>query len=80
MRTLIKRDFDRAFDEVDVLVSAASPVPPFRIGEKADDPLQMYLADVLTLAQPLAGIPAITIPGGFLRWFTRWHANHGARF
>lgn len=65
VRTLIKQDFDRAFDEVDVLVSAASPVPPFRIGEKSDDPLQMYLADVLTLAQALAGIPAICIPAGF---------------
>lgn len=65
VRTLIRRDFDAAFDQVDVLVSAASPVPPFRIGEKSDDPLQMYLADVFTLAQPLAGIPAISIPAGF---------------
>ncbi|MCC7165825.1 MAG: Asp-tRNA(Asn)/Glu-tRNA(Gln) amidotransferase subunit GatA [Anaerolineae bacterium] len=64
-RTLIKRDFDRAFDEVDVLVSATSPTPPFRVGAMIDDPLQMYLADVLTLAQPLAGIPAITLPAGF---------------
>ncbi len=65
VRTLIKQDFDNAFDQVDVLVSAASPTPPFRIGEKTDDPLQMYLADVFTLAQPLAGIPAISIPAGF---------------
>jgi len=50
---------------VDVLVSAASPTLPFRIGEKIDDPLQMYLADVFTLAQPLAGIPAISVPAGF---------------
>jgi aspartyl-tRNA(Asn)/glutamyl-tRNA(Gln) amidotransferase subunit A len=64
VRTLIKRDFDKAFAEVDVLVSAASPIPAFRIGEKIDDPLQMYLADVFTLAQPLAGIPAITVPAG----------------
>lgn len=64
VRTLIKQDFDAAFDRVDVLVSAVSPTPAFRIGEKADDPLQMYLADVLTLAQPLAGIPAISIPAG----------------
>lgn len=67
VRTLIKRDFDQAFDRVDVLVSAASPVLPFRIGEKSDDPLQMYLADVFTLAQPLAGIPAICLPAGFSR-------------
>lgn len=65
VRTLIQRDFDRAFEQVDVLISAASPSPPFRIGEKSDDPLQMYLADVFTLAQPLAGIPAICIPAGF---------------
>lgn len=65
VRTLIKRDFDNAFDQVDVLVSAASPMPAFRIGEKADDPLQMYLADVFTLAQPLAGIPALCLPAGF---------------
>lgn len=67
VRTLIKQDFDNAFDQVDVLVSAASPSPAFRIGEKTDDPLQMYLADVCTLAQPLAGIPAISIPAGFSR-------------
>jgi aspartyl-tRNA(Asn)/glutamyl-tRNA(Gln) amidotransferase subunit A len=65
VRTLIRRDFDQAFDQVDVLVSAASPTTAFRIGEKVDDPLQMYLADVFTLAQPLAGIPAICLPGGF---------------
>lgn len=64
-RTLIKHDFDQAFNQVDVLVSAAAPTPAFRIGEKIDDPLQMYLADLFTLAQPLAGIPALCIPGGF---------------
>lgn len=65
VRTLIKQDFDNAFDRVDVLVSAAAPTPAFRIGEKTDDPLQMYLADIFTLAQPLAGIPAMCVPGGF---------------
>ena len=64
VRTLIKQDFDNAFDKVDVLVSATAPTPAFRIGEKTDDPLEMYLADVLTLAQALAGIPAINIPAG----------------
>jgi aspartyl-tRNA(Asn)/glutamyl-tRNA(Gln) amidotransferase subunit A len=64
VRTLIKQDFDNAFDRFDVLVAGASPTPAFRIGEKTDDPLQMYLADVLTLAQPLAGVPAISIPCG----------------
>jgi aspartyl-tRNA(Asn)/glutamyl-tRNA(Gln) amidotransferase subunit A len=65
VRTLIKRDFDEAFDKFDVLVAGASPTTAFKIGEKTDDPLQMYLADVFTLAQPLAGIPAISIPCGF---------------
>ncbi len=64
VRTLIKADFDRAFDEFDVLVAGASPTPAFKLGERTDDPLQMYLADVLTLAQPMAGIPAISIPCG----------------
>ncbi len=65
VRTLIKQDFDRAFDEVDVIVGPTSPSVAFKIGERVDDPLQMYLADVFTLAQALAGIPAISIPCGF---------------
>jgi aspartyl-tRNA(Asn)/glutamyl-tRNA(Gln) amidotransferase subunit A len=65
VRTLIKQDFDRAFERFDVLVAGASPSTAFRIGEKTDDPLQMYLADVFTLAQPLAGIPAMSVPCGF---------------
>jgi aspartyl-tRNA(Asn)/glutamyl-tRNA(Gln) amidotransferase subunit A len=65
VRTLIKQDFDKAFEQVDVLVGPTAPSVAFKIGEKADDPLQMYLADVFTLAQALAGIPAISIPCGF---------------
>lgn len=65
VRTLIKQDFDRAFEQVDVIVAPTSPSVAFKIGEKADDPLQMYLADVFTLAQSLAGIPTISIPCGF---------------
>ena len=67
VRTLIKQDFDRAFDaeQVDVIVGPTSPGVAFKIGERVDDPLQMYLADVFTLAQALAGIPAISIPCGF---------------
>ncbi len=65
VRTLIKQDFDNAFAQVDVLVSATTPTPAFRVGEKMDDPLQMYLADIFTLAQPLAGIPALCLPCGF---------------
>jgi aspartyl-tRNA(Asn)/glutamyl-tRNA(Gln) amidotransferase subunit A len=64
VRTLIKQDFDQAFDQFDVLVAGVSPTTAFKIGEKADDPLQMYLADVLTLAQPLAGVPALSVPCG----------------
>ncbi len=65
VRTLIKGDFDAAFAQVDVLVGPTSPVTAFRIGERAADPLQMYLADIFTLAQALAGIPAISVPCGF---------------
>ncbi len=62
VRTLIRRDFERAFEEVDVICSPASPTPAFRLGEKADDPLAMYLSDVYTLPASLAGIPAISVP------------------
>lgn len=65
VRTLIKQDFDRALEQVDVIVGPTSPTTAFKIGEKTDDPLQMYLADVFTLAQPLAGIPAMSISCGF---------------
>jgi aspartyl-tRNA(Asn)/glutamyl-tRNA(Gln) amidotransferase subunit A len=65
VRTLIKQDFDNAFEQVDVIVGPTSPSVAFKIGEKVDDPLQMYLADVFTLAQALAGIPAISVPCGF---------------
>lgn len=65
VRTLIKQDFDRAFQAVDVIVGPTSPCVAFKIGERVDDPLQMYLADVFTLSQALAGIPAIAIPCGF---------------
>ncbi|CAG0963584.1 partial Glutamyl-tRNA(Gln) amidotransferase subunit A, partial [Anaerolineae bacterium] len=62
----IKQDFDNAFAAgVDVIVGPTSPSTAFKIGEKVDDPLQMYLADVFTLAQSLAGIPTISIPCGF---------------
>jgi aspartyl-tRNA(Asn)/glutamyl-tRNA(Gln) amidotransferase subunit A len=66
VRTLIKQDFDRAFAAgVDVIVGPTSPSVAFKIGERVDDPLQMYLADVFTLSQALAGIPAISVPCGF---------------
>jgi aspartyl-tRNA(Asn)/glutamyl-tRNA(Gln) amidotransferase subunit A len=61
VRTLIRRDFDRAFDDVDVICSPAFPTPAFRLGEMAD-PLAMYLSDVYTLPASLAGVPAISVP------------------
>jgi aspartyl-tRNA(Asn)/glutamyl-tRNA(Gln) amidotransferase subunit A len=64
VRTLITRDFTEAFDEVDVIVTPTSPIPPFKLGEKVDDPLQMYLADIYTVTASLAGIPGISVPCG----------------
>jgi aspartyl-tRNA(Asn)/glutamyl-tRNA(Gln) amidotransferase subunit A len=65
VRTLIRRDYDDAFREVDVVAMPTSPIPPFKIGEKTADPLQMYLADVFTVSANLAGLPAISVPCGF---------------
>ncbi len=65
VRTLIRREFDQAFEKYDVLVTPTSPTVPFKIGEKVDDPLQMYLSDVCTLPVNIAGLPAISIPAGF---------------
>ena len=64
VRTLITRDFVEAFDEVDVIVTPTSPIPPFKLGERVDDPLQMYLADIYTVTASLAGIPGISVPCG----------------
>lgn len=65
VRTLIKQDFDEAFQQVDVIVSPTTPTTAFRIGEKADDPLQMYLSDVFTLSASLAGVVGGVVPCGF---------------
>jgi aspartyl-tRNA(Asn)/glutamyl-tRNA(Gln) amidotransferase subunit A len=62
VRTLIRRDYDEAFREVDVICSPASPTPAFRLGDKVDDPLAMYLNDVYTLPASLAGVPAMSVP------------------
>ncbi len=66
VRTLITREFAEAFSKCDVLVTPTSPTVPFRIGERVDDPLQMYLADVCTLPINIAGIPGISVPAGFV--------------
>ncbi len=65
VRTLIRQEFDQAFEKFDALVTPTSPTVPFKIGEKIDDPLQMYLSDVCTLPINIAGLPAISIPAGF---------------
>jgi aspartyl-tRNA(Asn)/glutamyl-tRNA(Gln) amidotransferase subunit A len=62
VRTLVRRDFDAAFQTVDVLLSATSPVPAWRLGELLEDPLAMYLMDVLTIPVNLAGLPALSVP------------------
>jgi len=65
VRTLIRQDFLDAFEKCDALLAPVAPMPAFKIGEKTDDPLQMYLSDVLTLPASLAGIPGISVPCGF---------------
>jgi aspartyl-tRNA(Asn)/glutamyl-tRNA(Gln) amidotransferase subunit A len=64
-RSLLASDFTETFKEVDVIVTPTSPVPAFKIGERANDPLQMYLADIYTVTASLAGIPGINVPCGF---------------
>ncbi len=64
VRTLIRQDFTRAFEKVDLLASPVAPEPAFRIGEKCSDPLSMYLADILTISANLAGICGISVPCG----------------
>jgi aspartyl-tRNA(Asn)/glutamyl-tRNA(Gln) amidotransferase subunit A len=65
VRTLLRQDFARAFEQCDVIVTPTSPTPGFKLGERTDDPLQMYLADVFTVACNLAGLPGMSIPCGF---------------
>ncbi|MFP3324318.1 Asp-tRNA(Asn)/Glu-tRNA(Gln) amidotransferase subunit GatA [Planococcus sp. SIMBA_160] len=65
VRTLIKQDFDKAFENFDVIVGPTTPTPAFKIGEIIDDPLTMYANDILTIPVNLAGVPAISVPCGF---------------
>jgi aspartyl-tRNA(Asn)/glutamyl-tRNA(Gln) amidotransferase subunit A len=67
VRTLITRDFERAFESIDVLAAPISPFPAFRLGEKMADPLAMYLADIYTLPASLAGVPGLSVPIGMTR-------------
>jgi aspartyl-tRNA(Asn)/glutamyl-tRNA(Gln) amidotransferase subunit A len=64
VRTLIRKDFERAFEKVDVIVAPVSPTPAFKIGEKITDPLTMYLSDVFTVSANLAGLPGLSVPCG----------------
>ena len=66
VRTLIKRELDQAFERFDVLVTPTSPTVPFKLGEKVEDPLKMYLSDVCTIPVNIAGVPAISVPAGFV--------------
>jgi aspartyl-tRNA(Asn)/glutamyl-tRNA(Gln) amidotransferase subunit A len=65
VRTLILRDYSAAFERTDVIAMPTSPTPAFKLGERVDDPLQMYLADIFTVSANLAGLPAISTPCGF---------------
>ncbi|MBW5449391.1 Asp-tRNA(Asn)/Glu-tRNA(Gln) amidotransferase subunit GatA [Cohnella sp. CFH 77786] len=65
VRTLIKRDFDLAFEKYDLIIGPTAPTPAFRIGEQVGDPLTMYLNDIVTIPVSLAGVPAISVPCGF---------------
>ncbi|MCX6811485.1 MAG: amidase family protein, partial [Candidatus Berkelbacteria bacterium] len=67
VRTLIKEEYETLFKKFDLLISPVSPTPPFKIGEKIDDPLTMYLSDVLTVPINPAGIPAMSVPAGFTK-------------
>ncbi|MBM3154252.1 MAG: Asp-tRNA(Asn)/Glu-tRNA(Gln) amidotransferase subunit GatA [Chloroflexi bacterium] len=66
VRTLIKQEFDHAFEKYDALVTPTSPTVPFKLGERVDDPVQMYLSDICTLPTNIAGIPGISVPAGFV--------------
>jgi len=65
VRTLIRKDFENTFQTVDIIVTPTSPTAAFKVGEKASDPLQMYLSDIFTISMNLAGVPAISVPCGF---------------
>jgi len=65
VRTLIRQEFDAAFEKYDALITPTSPTVPFKIGEKMDDPLAMYLSDICTLPVNIAGVPGISVPAGF---------------
>jgi aspartyl-tRNA(Asn)/glutamyl-tRNA(Gln) amidotransferase subunit A len=66
VRTVIRREFDAAFEKYDAIVSPVTPTPAFKLGEKTSDPYAMYLNDVFTLPVNIAGLPGISVPAGFV--------------
>jgi aspartyl-tRNA(Asn)/glutamyl-tRNA(Gln) amidotransferase subunit A len=66
IRRLISQDFNEAFKQCDVIAGPTSPTPAFKIGERSDDPITMYLSDIYTIAVNLAGLPGISVPAGFV--------------
>ncbi len=66
IRTLVKKDFEKVFNKVDILLTPVSPTPPFKLGERKNDPLAMYLSDIFTVTASLAGIPGLAVPAGFV--------------
>ena len=67
VRTLLRQDYERAFERVDLVATPTTPTPAFKLGEKTSDPLQMYLNDIFTVSANLTGLPAISLPCGFSR-------------
>ena len=79
VRTLIRQDFLKAFEKVDAIVTPTTPTAAFKIGEKSDDPLQMYLSDIFTISCNLAGICGISVPCGFTQIAEAAHRPATAR-
>jgi aspartyl-tRNA(Asn)/glutamyl-tRNA(Gln) amidotransferase subunit A len=67
MRTMIREDFEKVFKEVDCLIMPTAPTVAFKIGEKIDDPLMMYLSDIFTVSANVSGLPAISLPAGIAK-------------
>jgi len=67
VRTLLRKDYEKIFQSVDVVAMPTTPTPAFSLGSKIDDPLQMYLGDIFTVSANLVGLPAISIPCGFVQ-------------
>jgi aspartyl-tRNA(Asn)/glutamyl-tRNA(Gln) amidotransferase subunit A len=65
VRTLLRQDYDRAFEQCDVVATPTTPTPAFLLGEKTSDPVQMYLNDIFTVSANLTGLPSISVPAGF---------------